>query len=209
VAIGDISWSYEMDVHPEQLWEPGHEIYDHCKHMTEQLERSIKINAPPNRSTARWPRTGTGRLQAGIVGIGKRTGAQSFDITIVSQAPYTMYVHGGTAFQRGGHIYSTMGYANRAFIDANIGTWHEGEISPVTGVATGEGRFGILPIPGGMFMALPPGGGFTRRFHLRVRGQRAHPFLIEGWNSVAIRHPEEFGAPFDPAVGYGESVRRP
>jgi hypothetical protein len=101
-------------------------------------------------------------------------------------APYSEYVHGGTGFARGkGYIYSRMGYANRAFIDANIGTWHEGNIDS-HGNMTGEGRWGILPIPGGMFMTLPPGAGHSRRFHLRVRGQLANAFLYRGWNRANV-----------------------
>ena len=35
-----------------------------------------------------------------------------------------MCVHGGTAYARGGYIYSNFGYPNKFFIDANLGSWH-------------------------------------------------------------------------------------
>ena len=111
------------DIHPEELWEPGHLIYDWCAEITLTLEKNTKATAPgfPGTSHARWPRRSSGKLRAGIVAIGKRTGAESYDIILTSMVPYTMYVHGGTAYQRGKFIYSRLGYANRAFIDANIG----------------------------------------------------------------------------------------
>ena len=33
-----------------------------------------------------------------------------------------------------------------------------------------------------MFMVLPPGAGFSRKCHLRVRGQLPNAFLYRAWN---------------------------
>ena len=175
------------DIDEEQLWEPGHLIYDWCADITLTLEAEAKQTAPgfPGTSHARWPRRSSGKLRAGIVALGKRTGPESYDIILESQAPYTMWVHGGTAYQRGQYIYSHAGYVNRAFIDANLASWHEGDLIQTgrnAGDPSGEGKFSILPIHGNMFMVLPPGGGHSRRFHLRVRGQLPNAFLYRAWD---------------------------
>jgi hypothetical protein len=40
----------------------------------------------------------------------------------------------------------------------------------------------------GLYMSVPPGPGGTQRHLLRVRGQRANPFLIRAYNRVAREH---------------------
>lgn len=175
-------WSY-ADMHPEEIWEPGYPAYDWCVEVTGYLEAEAKRTAPgrPGTSHARRMRTSTGRLRAGITAFGHRTGLESYRVVLNSSAPYSEFVHGGTAYSRGAHIYSTMGWANRAFVDSLLGPWFEGNIDD-RGMPTGEGRFHVLPIPGSFFMKLPPGAGFSRKYHLRVRGQLANAFLYRAWN---------------------------
>ena len=201
-SVGYVEVEY-TDIDESQLWEPGHLIYDWCLDICHTLERFTKSTAPPTVSHARWPRKSTGALRAGIHAFGKRTGPESYDIVLMSAAPYTMYVHGGTAYRRGGkYIYSTAGYANRDFIDANIDAWHEGNIDPTSNMPTGEGRFHILPIHGNMFMVLPPGAGHSRRFHLRVRGQLPNAFLYRGWNRTDEEHNGQLGQMTESPLGF-------
>ncbi len=167
------------DIHPEEIWDPGYPAYDWCKKVTAWLEVEAKRTAPgrPGTSHARRVRGSSGVLRAGITAFGHRTGLESYRLVLNSAAPYSAYVHGGTTR----YIYSTLGYANREFIDANLHTWYEGEIDD-RGQETGEGKFGILPIIGKNFMVLPPGAGFSRKYHLRVRGQLPNAFLYRAWN---------------------------
>lgn len=196
------------DIDEEQLWAPGHMIYDWAADITITLEKFTKATAPgfPGTSHAKWPRRSTGNLRKGIVAFGRRTGPESYTIDLISQAPYTMYVHGGTRVGKGGtYIYSTMGLANRGFIDANIGTWKEGDLiqsGPNMGERSGEGIQGILPISGKMFMVLPPGAGFTNKFHLRVKGQLPNAFLFRGWDRTNEEHRNELGAMTDRPLGF-------
>lgn len=181
LRVGSITLEYD-DIHPEQLWEPGHEIYDWCAMIGQELVKAAKATAPGGNaySTARWPRVGTGRLKAEIGLFSHRTGETSYEIILGSNAPYTMYVHGGTAFQRGAYIYSRVGFLHKAEIDAIGG----GSFAPWTPI------FARPTIGDGWFMKLKPGGGnLTIPYHLRVRGQRANPFLVRAYNRVEEDHP--------------------
>jgi hypothetical protein len=172
------------DIHPEEIWDVGGPAFDWCAFkVTPVLLAEAKRTAPglPGTSHARFVRAGTGNLRNGITVAGFRTGLQSYRMVLNSAASYSEYVHGGTAFQRGGFIYSNEGFRNRAFIDANIANWKTGNEEGQR-FDLGSGKFGILPIPGSMFLKLPPGAGLGRRFHLRVRGQRANAFLYRAWN---------------------------
>lgn len=176
-----VSWEYD-DIHPEEVWDPDGPAYIWCKKVSAVLEVEAKRTAPgrPGSSHARRVRSSSGVLRAGITAFGHRTGLESYRVVLNSAAPYSEYVHGGTR-GIGGYIYSDMGKGNIDFISANIGSWREGNIDE-RGQETGEGKFGILPISGKMFLVLPPGAGFTNKFHLRVRGQLPNAFLYRAWN---------------------------
>jgi hypothetical protein len=193
-----------VDIHPEELWEPGHIVYDWCVEIGRELKVATRAFTPHDgkNSEARWPRTSTGRLLASVYTIGHRTGPESYNLEFGAGMHYAAWVHGGTAFQRGGYIYSNLGYANRAFIDANVGAWKTGNQEGQR-YDLGSGKYGILPIPRGMFLSLPPGGGHSRRYHLRVRGQRANPFLVKAWRTVHFRHeglPTDLGVTYPPPL---------
>lgn len=197
--VGSITVQYD-DIHPEQLWEPGHDVYDWCKSIGEQLVSEARATAPGGNaySTARWPRTGTGRLKAGIGVFSHRTGEESYEIILGSDAPYTKFVHGGTAFQRGAFIYSHAGSAHAAEINAFM----FGQKS-IIGVQPSHAPNLMAPHPS-WYMRLPPGGGFTWPYQLRVRGQRANPFLVRAYNRVQEIHaglPSTLGDPWTGVVG--------
>jgi hypothetical protein len=203
VAVGEVVIT---DMHPETLWEPGHEIYDWAEEIRRDLEVLTKGVAPGGAfgekySTARYPRIGTGRLNAGISASMTRTGPQSIDMAVTSSAPYTMYVHGGTAYQRGGYIYSNLGWANKATIDALMAARLSRPKISTNRFETGQRIGSVIPARmRGLFMSLPPGGGQYWRYHMRVRGQRANPFLIRGYNRAAIQH-EALGELWTGVVG--------
>jgi|KBSMisStandDraft_5_1062788.scaffolds.fasta_scaffold86119_2 hypothetical protein len=173
-----VDFEYD-DIHPEEIWDVGYPAYDWCVKVSAWLEKEAKQTAPgiPGTSHARRKARGksTGHLRAGITAFGHRTGPESFRLVLNSAAYYSEWVHGGTAYARGGFIYSNWGWANKAFVDANIGAWHEGG-------GNAEHRFGILPIPGAAFMKLPPSLNYNRQYHLRVRGQLPNAFLYRAWN---------------------------
>lgn len=190
-------------VHPEKLFAPGHEVWNFCNQVRRDLVIATKASAPPTVSKARWTARGsTGNLQRAIHGNFARTGPESIDMSCESPAPYTMWVHGGTAFKRGqGYIYSREGFANRATVDAlALSGFHAG--------TPGQHIPGNLK---GLFMVLPTFGGqrggrglFTKgqseRLKLRVRGQRANPFLVRGMNLAALKH-SCLGPPWTGVVG--------
>lgn len=190
-----------VDIHPETLWGPGHEVFDWANGVRRDLLFSTKRAAPPFVSKAKWPRQGTGALNAGIYATMARVGPESIDMQVGSRVSYTMFVHGGTAFKKGSNfIYSREGFANKATVDALA----------ESGFALGRGT-GIPPRMQGLFMALPTFSGFvtqagrfrsgqSKRFHLRVHGQSANPFLLRGMNHAAIKHPC-LGEPWTGVIG--------
>jgi hypothetical protein len=168
-----------LDLHPEQEWAPGHDVYDWCASICQELMVASRLWCPiaGKNSEARWPRVGTGHLLGSVYAEGHRTGPESYYLEYGAKAHYTQWVHGGTAYQRKGYIYSRMGYANKATIDAAM----------LAGRGTARGST-ASPFARGMYMSLPPGGGHSYRYHLRVRGQRANPFLYKAYRQVYHRH---------------------
>lgn len=181
-----------MDLHPEQEWLPGHDVYDWIMGIGEELREAARLYCPHDgkNSEARWPRVGTGILLATVYFDSQRTGPESYDLDFGARAPYTMFVHGGTAYQRGRYIYSKMGQANKSTIDAAYAAGHAGKGLRQAQMELGleEAGYGILPFVGGMWMKLKPGAGFTQAYHMRVRGQKANPFLYKAYRMVYHRH---------------------
>lgn len=182
------------DIHPEELWAPGHIVYDWCAEIGAELKAESKVFCPPGHSEARWPRTGTGNLLRSIFARGNRVAPQAYSLNYGADAPYAEFVHGGTAFQRGGYIYSNRGWANKGFID-NL--FLHGHVR-----VEGDEPYPILPIPGGLYMNLGHSPYGPPR-QLRVRGQRANPFLVKAWRSVHRRHE---GLPTDLQMTFGPYV---
>lgn len=160
----------------EKLFLPGGNVYDWSHKLAEQLETVTRQTAPPTVSKSRWKHVGTGRLKRGITATVNMDVDKVITIDVNSSAPYSMFVHGGTAIGRGSHIYSTLGWANRITVDSLFDA--------------GTTKFRPPAALQGLYMALPPNTGGHFPWHLRVRGQRANPFLSRGYNRVArMGHP--------------------
>lgn len=158
-----------IEIHDAKLFAPSGIVYNWARKITTEVKVAAQSKAPPSRSKAKWGTKATGELQRGIKGRVDKAGPKVLDMVIESTAPHTKYVHGGTAYQGQRYIYSTLGWANKAFVDEVLAS---GE------VAVGEEFKGL-------FMRLPPPGP---RFLMRVRGQKRNPFLTDGYNEVAKVH---------------------
>lgn len=202
--VSFVEWTY-YDLHPEELWEPGHVSYDWCAKVTKELEIRTKKTAPggtPGRSHSRAynKHKASGDLARAIHAFGHRSGPESFRTVLNSPAPYSAFVHGGTGGASGsGYIYSTAGYANRAAINRLL---KKGPLSSRSRLQGPSGRF-ISMKGSGMLMRLPLGTSLraTRRYHLRVRGQMANAFLVRGWNDTNAAHRFELGE-FPEPIGF-------
>lgn len=133
---------------------------------TQGIARSVEIaaidHAPPNRSHARWGTWATGALASQMYRHVATTGTHEVTAEVGNRSEHALYVHEGTATNGTGHIYTNLGWANQARVDKAV----------VDGTYLGRGYY--MPVEG--------------TFRLRVRGQRANPFLTDGWNLVARNH---------------------
>lgn len=111
-----------------------------------------------------------GTLKAGITPahIQHEATLRVLGFKIESTAPHTQYVLGGTANNGEGYIYSTKGAANPEIVERMLA----GER-----VSEEENE--------GMWMTIEDGGP---KFHLRVHGQKANNFMLEGYNRTARTH---------------------
>jgi len=169
------------DIHPEDLWQTGHLINRWCREINREMEKAMKAEAPPGRSTSPGPfavrkHVGTGKMRAQIRGKMTKVGGEAISTEIRSHAPYTSYVHGGTAYQGYRFIYSTVGWT--PLVRKQIETLSASRFRSGTANLLGMDRTG-------WYMRLPPPG---RIYHLRVHGQKANPFMVRGYNLVAARH---------------------
>lgn len=158
-----------IEIHDARLFAPKGIVYNWARGVTREVKEAAQGFAPPSRSRARWGTRATGKLKRSISGRVEKRGPKVLDMIIEAKAPYAKWVHGGTGRNGTRFIYSTLGAANKAFI-AEILRGNESFI--------GEDLSGL-------YMKLPPPGP---KYVLRVRGQRANPFLVDGFNLVSKKH---------------------
>lgn len=198
VSASSVEWVY-YDLDPQEMWGAGHVCYDWCVKVTKQLEINTKATAPggiPGVSFSRHGHEATGRLASRITAKGHRTGPESYGVRLNSPVYYSAWVHGGTAGNGEGYIYSTAGYIVRKGIDRLLARG----MQPRDRLQDRRGRF--MSLQGtGVFMILPPGPGGTKPYHLRVSGQRANAFLTRGWNITNAQHGGSLGA-FEEHIGF-------
>lgn len=167
-----------IELHSQVLFAPGGSVREWSRGVTKEIEVAAKAMAPPMRSKARWPTKATGKMARSIRGRLNRTTLHILRADVYVRDRRAKYVLGGTANGGRGFIYSRAGYANRS----EIGGWMEGlqELREETGVA----NQGMLAegLPSEWFMNTPYGP------KVRVKGQRANPFLKDGYNAVAAHH---------------------
>jgi hypothetical protein len=168
-----------IEVHPEILFSEGGDVRFWMGRLAQEMSAAVKAKAPPGRSRSIWQRTSTGRLRASVNARLARTGPVQNMVTVeVGRGlDYAVHVLGGTAFQGKRFIYTTRGYAHKAEVDFHAQRQRRG--GHVAAETKGKG----------WYLKLPANGvGSDRRFHLRVKGQRANNFLFDGYNEVARLH---------------------
>jgi hypothetical protein len=126
-----------------------------------------KAAAPVGKASNPW-RPPPGTLKAGIQGSLSHPGAKIIEAFISSNAPHSLYVIKGTAYQGHRYIYSNLGWANKTQIDLMFR-----RVTP-------------QEIPIEWFMPIPPPGP---RWQMRVHGQKANNFLFTAWRRTGRRHP--------------------
>lgn len=163
--------STAVQINSAQLFAPTGDVGQWAGRIATQLRMTAKGYAPPRRSFARHGTWATGRMQRGIEGRAYWDGRKDYDIILSSSAPYTKYVHQGTASQGKNYIYTSKGYANRKVIaewiknkQLNFEKGEKGLVMPVTRV----------PFKGALY--------------LRVKGQKANPFLTDAYYTVQSKH---------------------
>lgn len=187
------------DLHPDEMWAPGHVCYDWCVKVSKQLEINTKATAPSKGvSMSRWNHRGTGALAAGISAHGSRTGPESYGLLLNSSVHYSSWVHGGTAGKGTGYIYSTAGHDLAKQIDRFLAS----ERTPNLRLRNKKGHFMSLH-GNGLWMTLPLGTSdkATKKYHMRVRGQLPNPYLVRGWNITNAQHGGSLGR-FREHVGF-------
>lgn len=162
----------------DDLFAPGHDVHDWTEEVARDLKKTIFRTTPPGTSKSRHGHRGTGRLRASLTTSATRVAPTEIELLVEAKTSYATYVHGGTAGggRSGSFIYSNLGWANRQTVDAIL--------------AAGQAHLEPPQNMRGLYMRVPPGPGGTQRYLMRVRGQRANPFLIRGYNRVAsLDHP--------------------
>lgn len=150
-------------VYPEVLFNPGHAVDRWFVRTTAELKSAVRARTPVR----------SGKTRASVTGRSSRIGALQAQGT-VSVGGAAQYVLGGTAYQGRRYIYSNAGWANKAQVDL-----------VARRTAAGQRAWGKDESGKGMYMAIRDGG---KKYHLRVHGQKANNFLIEGYNDVARVH---------------------
>lgn len=164
--------------HPDPLFAPGGDVSRWTAKTTREVKNASKALAPPSRSSSRYGRRpSTGALRRSMVGKSTRVGRLLISGTVSVNTPYAKFVLGGTAHQGRRFIYSHWGFANKS------------EVDKIARRVSRGGRAIEDFVEQGIYMRLPlTGVGGSRIFHLRVHGQKANNFLIDGYNIVAARH---------------------
>lgn len=169
-----------IEIHDARLYLPGGDVYDWCWEIASDLERRARLFAPPNRTRSRYAaRRSTGAMAKTIKsGVWNMTD-DSIMVDLSVGTDYAPYVLGGTAAQGTQYIYSNTGWANKVLIDRVMRriewrrqTWEENLV------------------PSGSWMVLrgPSPIRSRRNYQLRVRGQRANPFLTDAYTVTRREH---------------------
>jgi len=181
----------------DRLFLPGGDVHEWTQGVKNELLAAARSYAPPGRSMSKHGHNlvATGRLLEAIRAnvFQSTTETLGIDLYVDEQAaPYAKYVLGGTAAQGQRFIYSTEGWKDKAVIDS----WYRKR--QIKGVRALAG-LGLIMGP------LPPGPGGFHPFHLRVKGQRANPFISDAYTLVRRRHrslPPMRGGALLPAIRF-------
>jgi hypothetical protein len=170
---GGITFDSELtiiELHSGILFVPGGDVHRSFQHVKNELVQWTHEFAPPRRSEARWGTWSRGALQASIYGNLYTLADHTLGVEAGARVPYAKYVHNGTA-QETGYIYTTAGFANAAIVDSWI------DNRQLRGSADDSGFW--MPIT-----RIP----LKTKYFLRVRGQKANPFLHNAYDRTRYDH---------------------
>jgi len=188
-----------VQVNSDPIWGPGDDVAVWVEAVTREMVTWAMKFCPPNRSAGREQykllRKGqsTGQLlssiEAGIDRLGTRQwgGAVAAGAVNSQGANYAKYVLEGTMNQgRAGYIYTTEGFAQKAAVDEAV------ERGFFEFMAGESGLVMNLPPAPGLFLTsdkrADPGTKHEVNLIMRVRGQKANPFLTDAYIKTAMRH---------------------
>lgn len=169
-----VSYSTErIIVNTQEVFAQGGAVHIWATGVSKELEKVTGDLMPPNRTEARWGTWATGRLRASLYReVFALPPAHEVQFEVGVRAPYAKYVHDGTGHGGQRFIYTHQGWANKNLVDS----WVR------------QGFFEGSDADQGMWMPVTRVPGLTRYF-LRVRGQKANPFLDDAYRVVRYRHP--------------------
>lgn len=188
-----------VQVNSDPLWAQGGDVATWAEVVTREMVTWATKYCPPNRQTGREvykllrkvQSTGAllASIEAGIDRIGRRQIAGAVAAGAVNDRGinYAKYVLEGTMNQgRSGYIYTTKGYGMKGDIDhwVNSGFFEFGPNE--------KGLTMNLPVASGLFLTsdarADPGTHHRNNLIMRVRGQKANPFLTDAYIKTALRH---------------------
>lgn len=159
-----------IEVHSHLLFVPGGDVHRWGASLARELEGLIHELAPPNQSEARWGTWSRGFLQTTIFGRITEGAGNTLNIDGGARAPYAKFVHEGTEGIEG-YIYTTAGASNVGVVDS----WVDNRQFRGS-AADREFWMPITRIPG------------KTQYVLRVRGQKANPFVTNAYRVLRGRH---------------------
>lgn len=173
-----------IEIHSAFLFEPGGDVWEWCDDRAGDISYWASVYCPPTRSMARRRRPSTSFLVNSIYYQTYPTGPKMIGFDVGATAPYAIYVHEGTANQGNNYIYTKAGFAQKGVVDkwiksgryrdAKSGNWLV--LPGFSLLPTTKLEKGTTPFP-------------SWNYVLRVRGQRANPFLSDAYSTVARDHP--------------------
>lgn len=180
----------KVQVNSDPLWTDTGQVNAWVEGVGRELYGWSVKYCPPNRTSSRkydFLRKGqsTGILLASIRQQTARVGDRKIWAAVSAGAPHAKYVLEGTVNQgRSGYIYTTKGFFNKGLIDS----WIDDGIFEF-----GKGESGLVmwlpPAPGlESLSGLIPGTRHQNNLFMRVRGQKANPFLTDAYTEVQRRH---------------------
>ncbi len=160
------------------LFNPPGDVDKWARKVGVELKTTAIAYAPPNRSSSFRPflrkQQSSGWLVHSIKSGLQREAEKVIAIVLRADAPHAKWVLEGTASQGRRFIYTSLGWANKAAVDL----WIKNR------------EFTFAKGEAGFVMPLPASALDKNRFHMRVKGQRANPFLTDAYVTVAKKHPE-------------------
>lgn len=161
-----------VTVNSGEVFTMGGPVHRWAVECSKTMERFAIAFCPPNRTMARHPTWATGKMASQMYREISESGPGRFvNFEVGNTSPHAKYVLGGTGHGGQRFIYTALGWANKSLVDS----WVK------------AGFFEGSDADNGMWMPVNRIPGKTRYF-LRVRGQRANPFLQDAYAVTRQQH---------------------